>query len=59
MAVDLFAGIPVTDYQAALAWYQRLLGSEPAFFPNARVYRVNGSGALSVVGCSVEQDAVA
>lgn len=25
----------MTDYRAALAWYQRLLGSEPAFFPNA------------------------
>jgi predicted enzyme related to lactoylglutathione lyase len=34
MAVDLFAGIPVNDYAAALAWYQRLLGSPPAFFPN-------------------------
>jgi hypothetical protein len=31
MAVDLFAGIPVADYAAALAWYQRLLGSPPTF----------------------------
>ena len=31
MAVDLFAGIPVSDYAAALAWYQRLLGSPPTF----------------------------
>jgi catechol 2,3-dioxygenase-like lactoylglutathione lyase family enzyme len=31
MAVDLFAGIPVHDYKAALAWYQRLLGSPPTF----------------------------
>jgi hypothetical protein len=31
MAIDLFAGIPVTDYTAALAWYQRLLGSPPTF----------------------------
>ena len=23
------------DYQRALSWYSRLLGSEPAFFPNA------------------------
>jgi hypothetical protein len=29
MAVDLFAGIPISDYQAALAWYERLLGSPP------------------------------
>jgi hypothetical protein len=35
MAVDLFAGIPVGDYQRALAWYERLLGSEPSFLPNA------------------------
>jgi predicted enzyme related to lactoylglutathione lyase len=34
MTVDLFAGIPVTDYTAALAWYQRLLGSPPTFLPN-------------------------
>ncbi|TPQ17800.1 VOC family protein [Streptomyces sporangiiformans] len=31
MAVDLFAGIPVSDYASALAWYQRLLGSPPTF----------------------------
>ncbi|WP_066362006.1 VOC family protein [Herbidospora mongoliensis] len=34
MTVDLFAGIPVTDLAAALDWYERLLGSAPAFFPN-------------------------
>ena len=34
MAIDLFAGIPVDDYAAALAWYERLLGSPPAFFPH-------------------------
>ena len=27
MAVYLFAGIPVTDYVTALAWYERLLSS--------------------------------
>jgi predicted enzyme related to lactoylglutathione lyase len=31
MAVDLYAGIPVNDYPAALAWYERLLGSPPTF----------------------------
>ena len=31
--MDLFAGIPVTDYAAALIWYEQLLGSPPAFFP--------------------------
>jgi hypothetical protein len=30
----LFAGIPVSDYAAALAWYGRLLGSPPSFFPH-------------------------
>ena len=33
MAVDLFAGLPVTDYELSLTWYERLLGA-PAFFPN-------------------------
>lgn len=31
MAVDLYAGIPVIEYTAALAWYERLLGSPPTF----------------------------
>ena len=31
MAVDLFAGIPVKDYPAALDWHERLLGSPPTF----------------------------
>ena len=33
MALYLFAGIPVDDYAAALAWYERLFGAPPAFFP--------------------------
>jgi hypothetical protein len=33
-SLDLFAGIPVTDYAAALKWYERLLGSPPTFFPH-------------------------
>ena len=33
--LDLFAGIPVTDYSTALPWYERLLGYPPAFFPHA------------------------
>ena len=32
--LDLFAGIPIADYPAALEWYERLLGSPPTFFPN-------------------------
>ena len=31
----LFAGLPVSRYQRALTWYKRLMGSEPAFLPNA------------------------
>src|SRR5580693_5659728 len=34
MALDLFAGIPVTDYAAALPWYERLFGEKPSFLPN-------------------------
>jgi hypothetical protein len=34
MAVYLFAGIPVSDFAAALAWYERLLGSPPSSFPH-------------------------
>jgi catechol 2,3-dioxygenase-like lactoylglutathione lyase family enzyme len=36
MPDDLFAGIPIADYAAALAWYERLFGSPPAFIPNDR-----------------------
>ncbi|MEU4829903.1 VOC family protein [Streptosporangium sp. NPDC023615] len=31
MPLDLYAGIPVTEYAAALKWYERLLGSPPTF----------------------------
>jgi hypothetical protein len=34
MSMDLFAGIPVRDYGAAVAWYERLLGAAPSFLPN-------------------------
>jgi hypothetical protein len=34
MALNLFAGIPVGDYAAALDWYERLLGAPPSFFPH-------------------------
>src|SRR5215212_4592134 len=33
-SVDLFASFPVKDFSSALAWYERLLGSAPAFLPN-------------------------
>lgn len=34
MALDLFAGIAVADYGAALPWYERLFGRQPSFLPN-------------------------
>jgi catechol 2,3-dioxygenase-like lactoylglutathione lyase family enzyme len=32
--MDLFAGISVRDYAAAVDWYERLLGAPPSFLPN-------------------------
>jgi catechol 2,3-dioxygenase-like lactoylglutathione lyase family enzyme len=32
--LDLFAGIAVSDYERALEWYERLLGSPPTFQPH-------------------------
>ena len=34
MALFLFAGIAVSDYPGALAWYEKLLGAPPSFFPH-------------------------
>lgn len=34
MALYLFAGIAVSDYPGALAWYEKLLGRPPSFFPH-------------------------
>jgi catechol 2,3-dioxygenase-like lactoylglutathione lyase family enzyme len=34
MTADLFAGIPVSDYATATAWYEKLLGASPSFLPN-------------------------
>jgi predicted enzyme related to lactoylglutathione lyase len=33
MPIDLFAGIAVTEFATALAWYERLFGSPPSFKP--------------------------
>lgn len=33
---EVFAGIPVSDFQVALEWYQRLFGCAPSFYPNDR-----------------------
>lgn len=33
---DVFAGIPVSDFQVSLDWYRRLFGCAPSFYPNER-----------------------
>lgn len=35
MALDRFAGIRVSDFEAARPWYERLLGGEPSFLAHA------------------------
>ena len=47
----LFAGIPVSDHDAAVAWYERLLGRSPDVEPHEResVWHVVGSGSVYVV----------
>ena len=51
MALDLFAGIPVTDYAAALPWYERFFGGPPAFLPNdtEAVWEVAGHRYVYIV----------
>jgi predicted enzyme related to lactoylglutathione lyase len=34
MGLDLFVGIPVTDYTAARRWYEQFFGGPPSFLPN-------------------------
>jgi catechol 2,3-dioxygenase-like lactoylglutathione lyase family enzyme len=34
VTLDLFAGMAVAELDRSLAWYERLLGSPPAFLPN-------------------------
>ncbi|RZI88199.1 MAG: VOC family protein [Microbacterium sp.] len=34
MDLYLFAGIPVSDYQRAVGWYEQLLGRPPSMIPN-------------------------
>lgn len=35
MALDLFAGVRVSDYAEARPWYEGLLGDEPSFLAHA------------------------
>ncbi|HVX44353.1 MAG TPA: VOC family protein [Mycobacteriales bacterium] len=50
MAVDLFAGVPVVDYGAAVEWYEKLLGAPPSFLPNdvEAVWSLNDHGYLYI-----------
>ena len=52
MAVNhVFAGIPVADYDPALAWYERLLGRPPDIIvtDNEAVWQVADRGWIYVV----------
>lgn len=52
MAVnELFAGIPVAHLDAAVTWYERLMGRPADFFPNENeaVWQVVGTGWIYVV----------
>ncbi len=48
---QLFAGTAVTDFDQALAWYERFMGRPPDFFPHAReaVWKVTETGWIYIV----------
>jgi predicted enzyme related to lactoylglutathione lyase len=48
---DVFAGVPVADYESAVAWYERLFGRAPDFFPHDHeaVWQGAGNGWVYVV----------
>jgi predicted enzyme related to lactoylglutathione lyase len=47
----LFAGIPVADYDAALPWYERLVGRAPDMLPHETeaTWRLTDTGWIYVV----------
>jgi predicted enzyme related to lactoylglutathione lyase len=47
----LFAGVPVAELHAAIAWYERLLGGPPDRVPNEseRMWRLTDGGWVYVV----------
>jgi catechol 2,3-dioxygenase-like lactoylglutathione lyase family enzyme len=47
----LFAGIPVSDRDAAVAWYERLLGRPPDLVPNEEeaAWQLTGAGWICVI----------
>jgi catechol 2,3-dioxygenase-like lactoylglutathione lyase family enzyme len=48
---EFFAGIPVADFRSMLAWYERLFGKPPAFFPHDReaVWQITDHAWIYVV----------
>lgn len=34
LSTDIFAGVPVKDYETSIKWYEKLFGCPPSFFPN-------------------------
>lgn len=50
MTVDLFAGIPVRDYEGALVWYEKLFGSPPTYVVSdtEALWEVTGHGSIVV-----------
>jgi catechol 2,3-dioxygenase-like lactoylglutathione lyase family enzyme len=50
VAADLFAGVAVSDYAVAAAWFERLLGGPPSFLPNdvEAVWQVTDHGYVYI-----------
>lgn len=70
---EVFAGIPVKDFDVSLSWYQRFFGCAPAFFPNEReavwaiaahrwIYIIaepeRAGGAIQTIMCSNLEEAI-
>jgi hypothetical protein len=51
MVTEIFAGIPVDDFETATAWYRLFVGRAPDVVPNAdeAVWRLAGTGWIYVV----------
>jgi predicted enzyme related to lactoylglutathione lyase len=47
----VFAGVPVADFEAALTWYERLMGRPPDVRPHDReaVWQLADSGLMYIV----------
>jgi len=51
MVTEVFAGIPVDDFETARAWYEIFVGRPPDLLPQCdeAVWRLAGTGWISVV----------